>query len=114
MYARPPVAVTATIALSSCDQLTELEALVIDETRALGLTSKLRKLVVTISGSSRRHHASDAFRVELHAQTTTGNDIQVVRDPAVTGVEEEVTETVRDAVRALPRRIDRFDHTNGA
>jgi hypothetical protein len=95
------------IAFDGIVQSDELESLVRDESATLSEFAPLISIVRVVLGHpQRRYHTVNACRVHIQIGRPGATDIVITRDPAITGADaEDVATTIRDAFKALRRRL---------
>ena len=95
------------IAFDGIAQSDELEAFVRTESASLAEFAPLISIVRVVLGHpQRRYHTVNACRVHIQIGRPGATDIVITRDPAITGADaEDVTTTIRDAFKALRRRL---------
>ena len=87
----------------------ELRVCVGDEVAQLGeLADRIKLARVVLGRPQRRNHRADACRVHSQLEGLDGSDITITRDPAITGVEEDVHATIKDAFTSLRRRLEQL------
>lgn len=60
---------------------------------------------VVVGRPQHRHHQGDTYRIRIHLTIPGAEDIVIARDPAMTGVHEDVYVTIRDAFGAARRQL---------
>jgi cold shock CspA family protein/ribosome-associated translation inhibitor RaiA len=72
---------------------------------------RITSMRVVVARPQHRHHKGDTYRIRIHVTVPGAADIAINRDPAVTGVHEDVYVTIRDAFKAARRRLQDFVRT---
>jgi hypothetical protein len=94
------------IAFEQVAQSDQLEICIHAEAAKLAeFASRISSARVVIGRPQRRNHIVNACRVSIHIARPDGPDVVITRDPAVTGAQEDVQTTIRDAFKALRRRL---------
>jgi hypothetical protein len=94
---------------------TQLEKCIRSEARQLEAFAPLIASARVVVGRPRcRNHVVDAYRVEIRIARSGAADLVVTRDPAMTGIEEDVYATIRDAFKALRRRLSELNPPTSA
>jgi hypothetical protein len=94
------------IAFEGMAQADDLEDCIRAEAGKLGeFASHITLARVVLGRSERRYHTVNARRVHIHLVRAGAVDIVITRDPAVTGADEDVCTTIRDAFKAVRRRL---------
>jgi hypothetical protein len=94
------------IAFEGIAQDDALEFYIRTEAAALAhLGSQISRARIVLGRPHRRNHKVDAYRVHIQIERPDAPDIVITRDPAITGVDEDVRITIGDAFKALRRRL---------
>lgn len=94
------------IAFNGMAQSDELESCIQAEAGKLEeFASRITSVHVVVGRPQSRYHIVDACSVHIQITRPDASDIAITRDPAVTGADEDVRTTIRDAFKALRRRL---------
>jgi ribosome-associated translation inhibitor RaiA len=88
------------------DHSTTIEARIREEVSKLEeFYNRITSARVVVGRPQHRHRKGDAYSVRIHLTVPGAADIVINRDPAVTGVHEDVQVTIRDAFKSARRQL---------